>query len=362
MPASPRRLPKALTPDELEALRAVRKNTRDQALLETLAGCGLRVSEACNLRLEGIDWGPTAVPSLRFVGKRDKERIVPMNHRVQDSLRAWLELRGAERGDYVFCNLRTGGRLSRKTVWDAFRRYSHRAGMRRVHPHMLRHTFGTQLADRDVPVERIRELMGHASIQTSQVYIAVSAEQKRVSVERLDSRPRLARWLSRQRNRTYRFWPRTTRSPSLGRQQTVGHQAELSRLQTNLERGIHTMLIGSVGVGKTHLLELLEKEQLIRIPGLSPPRQTIIALAEQLHGQGVRFASVGETEARGRARSRMGKGETPRPEQTESASLGKEAVQADSADLGQGSASGPPTATTEDLSSVLCKWPVVTSG
>jgi hypothetical protein len=359
--AGPRRLPKALTPDELEALRAVRKNARDRALLETMVGCGLRVSEACSLRLEGVDWGSASVPSLRFVGKRDKERIVPMNHRVQDALRVWLELRGGERGEYVFCNLRTGGRLSRKTVWDAFRRYSQRAGVRRVHPHMLRHTFGTNLADRDVPVERIRELMGHASIQTSQVYISVSAEQKRAAVERLDSRPRLARWLSRQRNRTYRFWPRTTTTPSLGRVRTTGRQAELGRLQTNLERGIHTLLIGPVGVGKSHLLELLDGEHLIRLPGLSPPRQMIIALAEQLHGQGVRFVSVGETEARGRAHSPAGIGETASSVDAESTHSRKEPVQVDSAVHDQGNAPGP-TAKSVAAVAVTAPAPLSTQG
>lgn len=346
MAAGPRRLPKALTPDELDALRAVRKNARDRALLETMVGCGLRVSEACSLRLEGVDWGTTSVPSLRFVGKRDRERIVPMNDRVQDALRTWLELRGGERGEYVFCNLRTGGRLSRKTVWDAFRRYSQRAGVRRVHPHMLRHTFGTHLADRDVPVERIRELMGHASIQTSQIYISVSAEQKRAAVERLDSRSRLARWLSRQRNRTYRFWPRTTATPRLGRVSTTGRQAELSQLQANLERGIHTVLVGPVGVGKSHLLELLDGDSLLRLPGLSPPRQMIIALAEQLHDQGVRFASAGETEARGRAHSPAGSGETASTVAAESAHSGKEPLHADSAGHDPGSAPGP-TAKTQ---------------
>ena len=136
----PKRLPKALTFDELQALRAVPKNRRDRALIEVMAGCGLRVSEAVNLTLGGIYWS-TDAPSLRFTGKGSKERIVPMNLEVQDALRTWLEARhrlGCP-SDYVFCNLRTGRRLSRKTVWDAMRRYSRRAGTRHVSPHMLRH-------------------------------------------------------------------------------------------------------------------------------------------------------------------------------------------------------------------------------
>ncbi len=72
------RLPKTLSPDELERLRAVPKNLRDQALIEVMAGCGLRVSEACNLTLEAVHWS-SETPWLRFTGKRGRERVVPLN-------------------------------------------------------------------------------------------------------------------------------------------------------------------------------------------------------------------------------------------------------------------------------------------
>jgi hypothetical protein len=153
---------------------------------------------------------------------------------------------------------------------------------------MLRHSFGTTLADRNVPLERIRELMGHSSIQTSQIYITVSTEQKRQAVERLDRRHRLVRWLSRQRNRSYRFFRRSaSRRVSFSRRETVGRQAELKQLQDHVARGIDTLLIGPVGVGKSHLLNLLEGEQLLRLPGLTPPRQALISIAEELHRKGV---------------------------------------------------------------------------
>lgn len=281
------RLPKALTREELAALRCVPKNTRDQALIETLAGCGLRVSEACDLRLDQVHWSGET-PVLRFVGKGNKERMVPLNLEVQDALRTWLEARGPAPSEYVFCNLRTGDRLSRKTVWDALQRYAHKAGLRPVHPHMLRHAFGTALANRQVPIERIRELMGHASIQTSQVYIAVSTEHKREAVERLDERPRLLRWLSRQRNRTFRFFGSAPkRFLPVGSLPTIGRQAELAQLQDHLRKGIDTLLLGPVGVGKSHLLSLLEREKLIRLPGLTPQRQALMGLAEELFDRGV---------------------------------------------------------------------------
>ena len=279
-------LPKTLTIDELDALLAVPKNTRDQAYLEAMAGCGLRVSEICHLKLDQVHWS-SDTPSLRFTGKGSKERIVPMNLAVQDALRTWLDVRGSNHSAYVFCNLRTGGRLSRKTVWAALQRYARKAGLRPVHPHMLRHAFGTGLADRNVPVERIRELMGHSSIQTSQIYITVSTEQKRQAVDRLDRRHKLVRWISKQRNRSYRFFGRSS-SPrvTFTRGETVGRQAELKQLQDNVTRGIDTLLIGPVGTGKSHLLNRVEGEQLIRLPGLTPPRQALITIAEELFRKG----------------------------------------------------------------------------
>ncbi len=109
------KLPKALAQDELEALKSVRMNPRDRALIAVLSMCGLCVSEACSLTIDNIHWS-TDTPSFRFTCKRGKERVVPMNPEVQDVLREWLESRQFSDSKYVFCNLRNGQRLSRKTV------------------------------------------------------------------------------------------------------------------------------------------------------------------------------------------------------------------------------------------------------
>ena len=258
--SSIQKLPKALAQDELEALKSVRMNLRDRALIAVLSRCGLRVSEACSLTVDNIHWS-TDTPSLRFTGKRSKERVVPMNLEVQDVLREWLESRQFSDSQYVFCNLRNGQRLSRKTVWASMKTYAQRAGIRHVHPHMLRHTFGTDLADRDVPVERIKDLMGHASIETSSIYISVSAEQKRRSVDRIDRRPWLSRWLSRQQNRDYRFFALPRKQLRIGMQQTVGRDEELRRLKDNLSKGIDTLLLGPIGVGKSHFARVAQRRE-----------------------------------------------------------------------------------------------------
>lgn len=269
---------KALAQHELEALKSVRMNSRDRALIAVLSMCGLRVSEACSLTVDNIHWS-TDTPSLRFADKRGKERVVPMNSEVQDVLREWLESRRFSDSEYVFCNLRNGQRLSRKTVWAALKTCAQRAGIRHVHPHMLRHTFGSDLADRDVPVERIKDLMGHAAIETASIYISISEEQKRRSVDRIDRRSRLSRWLSRQKNRNYRFFARSR--VEMGK--TVGRDEELCQLTDNLSKGIDTLLLGPIGVGKSHLLALLDAENALVVKTLSPAKEALINLAKELH-------------------------------------------------------------------------------
>ena len=328
-PAPAKRLPRALTLDELTTLLNAPRHARDRALIHVMANCGLRVSEACSLRLEDVVW--TDTPVLRFVGKGNQERLVPMNLEVQDALRAWLEVRGADGSPYVFCTLRKRTRLSRKTVWFTLRSYARKAGLRHVHPHMLRHTFGTSLADEGVPIERIRDLMGHRDISSSAIYIQVSAAQKRTAVEKIDRRPWLLRWISRQRNRTFQFLTGLRPRSAASKLQTVGRRAELHRLQQNLSRRIDTLVIGPVGSGKSHLLGRLEGEKVIRMPSLSPVRQSVIALAEELHCR------------------RILKADLPADAEQVSDDLGEEAEEQAESDGGGGVgvSSAPPASATE---------------
>ena len=162
-----------------------------------------------------------------------------------------------------------------------------RADIRHISPHPLRHYFGTSLADRGVPIERIAELMGHSDVTTSQIYITVSAEQKKFAVEKIDRRPRILRWWSRMRNKHFRFFPLPPHRQVTGMPRTVGRTEELRQLQENAAKGIDTLLIGPIGTGKSHLLDLLHGEKIIRIKSLSPAKEAIIALAEELYRKGI---------------------------------------------------------------------------
>ncbi len=162
---------------------------RDAALLELLYGTGVRVSEACGVRFGDLDLDAGL---LRVLGKRDRERIVPLVRPVVAALATYLDrgrpeiVADAQRrggiardaADAVFLGVR-GGRLSRQAVWEVIRRRGVEAGLDPVvlSPHVLRHSCATHLLDGGADLRTVQELLGHASISTTQLYTKVANER-----------------------------------------------------------------------------------------------------------------------------------------------------------------------------------------
>jgi len=187
-PVPARRLPKAITVEQVEQLleAAGAEQTplalRDRALLETLYGTGARISEAVGLSVDDLDRGAGLV---RLDGKGGKQRIVPVGSYAQRAVEAYLVrsrpgLAAAGRGGpALFLNAR-GGRLSRQSAWTVLRAAATRAGLTvEVSPHTLRHSFATHLLDGGADVRVVQELLGHASVTTTQVYTLVTVDRLR---------------------------------------------------------------------------------------------------------------------------------------------------------------------------------------
>jgi integrase/recombinase XerD len=194
-PRTPRALPKALSQPEVDRLLAAvpdegAGNVRDRAILETLYAAGLRISELTALDVDDVDLDSRTV---RCLGKGDKERVVPFGRAAVDALRAYLVqarpamVRGrAEPG--LFLNTR-GRRLTRQGCWKLLKKYAKRADLRRrISPHTLRHSFATHLLDGGADVRDVQELLGHASVSTTQVYTLVSQEKLRAVYDRAHPR------------------------------------------------------------------------------------------------------------------------------------------------------------------------------
>lgn len=158
---------------------------RDRALLELLYATGARVSEVVGLSIGDIDFDGSLV---RLFGKGSKERIVPFGSSAARALDDWFSPSGRarmvpdrwqRRGDAeaVFLN-RRGGRLSRQGVWMIIKKYGERAGVAdHLSPHVLRHSCATHLLDHGADLRIVQEMLGHASISTTQVYTKVSQER-----------------------------------------------------------------------------------------------------------------------------------------------------------------------------------------
>nr|WP_130348857.1 site-specific tyrosine recombinase XerD [Herbihabitans rhizosphaerae] len=186
-PAAPRRLPKALgVTDVLKLLDAHPSEgigaQRDRALLEVLYSTGARISEAVGLDLDDID---SEERTVRLDGKGGKQRLVPIGRPALEALDAYLvrarpTLVARGRGAHaVFLNAR-GGRLSRQSAWQALKTAAERAGITSdVSPHTLRHSFATHLLEGGADVRVVQELLGHASVTTTQIYTLVTVNTLR---------------------------------------------------------------------------------------------------------------------------------------------------------------------------------------
>lgn len=185
-PKLPRRLPKALTIEETLRLLAAPSaeeplGIRDRALLELLYATGARVSEAVGLDVDDVSHGEV----LRVRGKGDKERIVPLGSYARAALDAYLtrvrpSLSARGRGTATLFLGARGAPLSRQSAWLIIREAAERAQINReVSPHTLRHSFATHLLQGGADVRVVQELLGHASVATTQIYTAVSVDALR---------------------------------------------------------------------------------------------------------------------------------------------------------------------------------------
>jgi integrase/recombinase XerD len=190
-PGPARRLPRAIGIAEVERLIDVAGTggeagdplpLRDRALLELLYGTGARISEAV-----GLDVDDVGGPTLRLAGKGGKDRIVPVGSYAAAALDAYLVrarpalsacARRTSASPALFLNAR-GGRLTRQGGWGVLQAAAGRAGLTGISPHTLRHSFATHLLDGGADVRVVQELLGHASVTTTQVYTLVTVDKLR---------------------------------------------------------------------------------------------------------------------------------------------------------------------------------------
>lgn len=175
-PKSPKTLPHALSPDEAVKLVEMKVETpldaRDKAMFELLYSSGLRLAELVSLDLQGMQ-DTLQSNEVRVTGKGSKTRVVPVGHPAIAAIREWMKVRDQLAGSdepALFVGAR-GARISPRTVEAQLQKWALRQGLNsKVHPHMLRHSFATHVLQSSGDLRAVQEMLGHASISTTQVY------------------------------------------------------------------------------------------------------------------------------------------------------------------------------------------------
>jgi integrase/recombinase XerD len=193
-----RSLPEALTVEEVEELlRSVSRGDtpdvkRDQGMLELLYASGLRVTELVSLDIDDVN---LEQGSVRCYGKGAKERVIPIHQNAVDVIKVYLadgrpHISNQKSGPSLFLN-RRGERLTRQGFWLILKGHAKRAGIeKKITPHTLRHSFATHLLRGGAPLRHVQELLGHASITTTQVYTHLTSEHVRSEYDKAHPRAR----------------------------------------------------------------------------------------------------------------------------------------------------------------------------
>ena len=278
-----------LSPLEANNLLSVIKNPKHRLIVMLMVDCGLRVSECISLRYSNFDFKSKTL-NVKSLKKRDKEHIrsIPLSTRLYQQLSLYLNSKkGIKADDYLFPNPRYQRALQKGStplsegeglgVRPHITRFSVNKVLERIqtktpvttaelHPHALRHTFATQHLSANTPLHNIKEMLGHQSLNTTLIYAHIPIEHLRKNVETVTN-PKNAvqkffykiatpfRWLSGAETKrgliNLNF--SNTGTP------TVGRNTILKQIISNAEKGINTALLGTVGIGKSHLINTLKE-------------------------------------------------------------------------------------------------------
>jgi integrase/recombinase XerD len=189
-PRTGRKLPDTLSADEINnMIKAIdlssQEGERNKAIIETLYGCGLRVSELTDLKISNLHFNEGFIS---VIGKGNKERLVPIGGAAMKQLNIWMHqvrihiaiARGQE--DFIFLNKR-GKKISRVMVFYIIKLLAQKAGIRKsISPHTLRHSFATHLVEGGADLRAVQEMLGHASITTTEIYTHLDRDYLRSNI------------------------------------------------------------------------------------------------------------------------------------------------------------------------------------
>ncbi len=264
------------------------KNPKHKLIIMIMLDCGLRVSEAISLKYQDFDFKKEMlyVTSLKKRGK-DKKRAIPISKRLYHLLADHLSKKSNIKGeDYLFpSNNHISGHIGRSAVSKLCDRLQEKLGFDFLNPHAFRHTFATSHISAETPLENIKTMLGHNNYDTTLIYAQIPSEILKRNVARVTEKEQsmLQKVLSK-----YGIINRKTdKRISINFHKdnfSIGRIDDFNKLSENANKGINTLLIGPVGIGKSHLLENFKTEKkVLKIDDLNGLKQTLAQLLLYLY-------------------------------------------------------------------------------
>jgi len=269
-----------LTPaEQKQLLRNVAHNEKHTLIILLMLDCGLRVTEVASLQLKYFDFKKRQVslPSLKKRSSKPIYRDIPMTERVIDALSNYIVTLTATNPDaWCFPTNSKTGHISRIRIWRMVKKHSQFDNS----PHDLRHSFASTLADKGTDLVVIKDLLGHKSVKTTEIYVHAAQNKKVAAIKSLQRQTIWSRLRSRFTKQRDIFLPI---DPKQIRGRHVGRTKEMAQINDLYHKGINTIVFGTQGVGKTHLLNRIHGENILKLDDFKAVKTTLGALLLKLY-------------------------------------------------------------------------------
>lgn len=239
-------------------------NAKHRLITLLMLDCGLRVTEAISLRFEDFDFKKKTL-SVKSLKKRDtkEKRHIPLSSRLYNTLADYIyNIKNIEGNSFLFPSpVKVDTHLSRYAVNKMLSRYNRKTNIPNLHPHALRHTFATSHLTNGTPLENIKTMLGHKKFDTTLIYTHIPQEVLKQNIENVTAKKenkiilKIKSWLG------FRTHNKLINLDFNNNAFTVGRNSELTQIQSLVSRDINVLLLGDIGMGKTHLIEQIQCEK-----------------------------------------------------------------------------------------------------
>lgn len=276
-----------ISKEESDRLISAIKNVKHKTIVLLMLDCGLRVTEAITIKFKNFDFKHRTI-TIKSLKKGDKTalRTIPLSNRLYRTVGEYLndtKKLDINSDSFVFPSYTDKGHIDRKTIWRILKRYSNKLNIANLHPHTLRHTFATHHLSAGTSLAEIKEMLGHKNYNTTLIYAEIPTEKLKERVNEVTSKKltifqKLARRIVPEKQ---------TKLINLDFTEnhfTIGRNTQLQLLANNSEKGVNTVVVGPVGVGKSHLLENIKTtKKILRLDDTSSIKQSLVQILLYLY-------------------------------------------------------------------------------